>query len=131
MQVMNYTDTDLKQMFCTDFIRQFEEQYPEVSWKEVESRIFGMIKSVFECSVRLPPPCGVAPSPQSRAMYATDLMLAWDVDEAGNRTMQPKMLEINWGPDCQRACEYYPEFFDDVFSTLFLDQDEGRNVTLL
>jgi hypothetical protein len=43
--------------------------------------------------------------------------------------MSPKILEINWGPDCKRACDYYPEFFDNVLAHLFLDETEGQNVT--
>jgi hypothetical protein len=34
-------------------------------------------------------------------------------------------------PDCKRACDYYPEYFDNVFSTLYLDTPNGQNVTLL
>jgi tubulin--tyrosine ligase-like protein 12 len=58
---------------------------------------------------------------QSRAVYAADVMLAWEGEE-GAQKVQPKLLEINWMPDCQRACLYYPSFFDDIFSTLFLGQ---------
>jgi tubulin--tyrosine ligase-like protein 12 len=38
--------------------------------------------------------------------------------------MQPKLLEVNWSPDCQRACQYYPDFYDDVFGLLFLDEEK-------
>lgn len=41
------------------------------------------------------------------------------------------LLEVNWAPDCKRACVYYPEFFDDVFSVLFLDEITGKNVRML
>ena len=60
-------------------------------------------------------------------MYATDLMLDWT--EEGK--IQPKVLEFNWLPDCERACIYYPEFFNNVFSVLWLGQTEGQNVTEL
>ena len=114
-------------MFCHDFISKFEAQYPDFPWKSViEPRIFHMLKQIFEGATQLEPPQGVAHNPQSRAMYACDLMLAWN--EARN-DMVPKILEINWGPDCKRACDYYPEYFNDVFATLYLD--EPQNVTLL
>jgi tubulin--tyrosine ligase-like protein 12 len=61
---------------------------------------------------------------QSRALYAADIMLAWQVDSEGCSVMQPKLLEVNWAPDCQRACEYYPDFYDDVFGLLFLDEEK-------
>ena len=34
-------------------------------------------RSIFEGATMLPPPCGIGHSPQSGAMYAADLMLAW------------------------------------------------------
>jgi len=126
--VMNYNDADLQQMFCHDFIKLFEEQNPGHLWKDVESSIFSMFRGVFEGATALPPPCGIGACPQAGAMYATDLMLDWTED---GKRIQPKVLEFNWLPDCERACDYYPEFFNNVFSTLFLGETEGQNVTRL
>lgn len=50
----------------------------------------------------------------SRAVYGIDIMI-------DSETMEPKLLEITFSPDCKRACEYYPTFYDDVFHTLFLE----------
>lgn len=133
--VMNYSPTDLHQMFCHDYIRYFEEQNPGQSWSVVEKRIFKMLKELFDTVVDGEPPSHLAESRQSRAMYAVDLMLQWtdDVldDEAAGPCIEPQLLEVNWSPDCNRACDYYPEFFNDVFSVLFLDETEDKNVTLL
>lgn len=47
--VMNYSqETQLKQMFCHDFITEFERQYPDFKWKSIEQKIFSMFKQVFE-----------------------------------------------------------------------------------
>ena len=64
-------------MFCDDFIKKFETQYPDTKWNEVQKSIFEMFKEVFEGATALEPPCGIAHSLQSRAMYAADLMLSW------------------------------------------------------
>jgi tubulin--tyrosine ligase-like protein 12 len=42
-------------------------------------------------------------------------------------TMEPKLLEITFSPDCKRACEYYPTFYDEIFQTLFLE-GPGENM---
>ena len=51
--VMNYIPTNLKQMYCTEFVEKFEEQNPDFKWSEVQDSIFRMIKgsgSIFSCS---------------------------------------------------------------------------------
>ena len=125
--VMNYDDDiELKQMFCHDFIESFEAQNVGVSWlDEVQPAIFRAFRELFESACAKDPPAGIGASPQSRAMYAVDLMLEWNE----RKKVQPKLLEVNWGPDCDRACDYYPDFFDNVFSALFLDETQGQHVT--
>ena len=128
--VMNYSAAaHLEQMFCDDFISKFEEQNPGSSGSsiQVQDDIFKIFRAIFEGATKLAPPCGLGQSPQSWAMYAADLMLAWD--DAAKTKMSPKILEINWGPDCKRAISYYPQFFDNVFAHLFLGETEGQNVT--
>lgn len=118
--VMNYREnTNLKRMLCEEFVTVWQKQYPTHCWDDVERTIFEMLKEIFECAIAEEPPCGIAESPQSRALYAADIML----ERMGDGKIQPKILEINWTPDCKRACEYYPTFYDDIFKLFFFDED--------
>nr|XP_033324359.1 tubulin--tyrosine ligase-like protein 12 [Megalopta genalis] len=122
--VMNYSeDSPLCHLKCADFILEWERQYPEFPWRDqVEPKIFQMLREVFEAAVSVNPPKGIAENPQSRAVYAADLMLEWGKDKLGRRAgVQPILLEINFSPDCKRACEYYPNFYNDIFKCFFLD----------
>ena len=85
-----------------------------------------MIRQVFEGASKENPPKGIANNPQSRAMYAIDLMLDWR-EENGVKTMEPMICEVNFMPDCKRACQYHPTFFNDVFNKLFLNNNEHQN----
>ncbi|XP_032804901.2 tubulin--tyrosine ligase-like protein 12 isoform X1 [Petromyzon marinus] len=130
--VMNYAPgVVLKQVHHHEFIPLFESQNPAFTWTEVQADIFKAFVELFQAAVIKPAPYGIGHYPQSRAFYAIDLMLKWDTDANGDRIMRPQILEVNFNPDCTRACKYHPSFFDDVFSTLFLDESEGRPVTRL
>ncbi|XP_058464830.1 tubulin--tyrosine ligase-like protein 12 [Malaya genurostris] len=118
--VMNYSQFQLRHMKCEEFLQQWKIQYPKHEWSTIEEQICEMLKQMLQGACKLGPPCGIGPSPQSRALYAVDLMLEWSDDGA---SIQPKLLEVNFTPDCQRACEYYPDFFNDIFNLLFLDQE--------
>ncbi|KAK4884255.1 hypothetical protein RN001_000526 [Aquatica leii] len=117
--VMNYIEDgkNLKHMLCSDFINEWQKQYPDIQWSSIERSILSIIYEIFKCATKESPPCGISESPQSRALYAADILLEWSDQE----TIQPKLLEINWMPDCERACKYYPDFFNDIFKLLFLD----------
>lgn len=115
--VMNYTkESPLYHLKCANFINDWNKMYPNYEWKTiVEDKIFKMIRQVFEAAC-VEPPRGLAANPQSRALYAIDLMLEWK-----NNDIEPVLLEVNFMPDNKRACEYYPNFYNDVFKFLFLN----------
>jgi len=50
---------------------------------------------------------------QYRGLYGMDVMIDGD--------MTPRLLEVNFSPDCHRAVNYDPNFYNDVFATLFLE----------
>ena len=45
--------------------------------------------------------------------------------------MVPQLLEVNYGPDNERICKYYPDFYNDAFAVLFLDEDKNHSVVRL
>jgi len=49
----------------------------------------------------------------------------------GEKMMCPVLLEVNFGPDNTRLVHYYADFYNDVFSALFLHDISGRMVTPL
>lgn len=117
--VMNYApEFPMRHLPCAEFLELWAEQYPKQYWEDIERDIGDMLKEMLLGATSKVPPCGIGKSPQSRALYAADIMLTWS--ETGR--VQPKLLEINFVPDCKRACEYYPQFFNDVFKLLFLDE---------
>lgn len=119
--VMNYGENlRLLHIPCTDFLKLWNEQYPKHNWTNIENDIREMLHEVLLGATQKEAPCGMGKSPQSRALYAADIMLEWENNDSGE-FIQPKLLEINFLPDCKRACDYYPEFFNDIFKLLFLD----------
>ena len=128
--VMNYfkEGSVLHQVHCEDFVPLFNEQYPQIGWQSVEEATFKAIRELFEAAIADEPPAGIGASVHSRSLYALDVMVEWE-GEAEQTCMKPQILEVNFSPDCVRACKYHPQFFNHVFQTLFLDSVDDCPVT--
>ncbi|XGW12599.1 hypothetical protein V3C99_013347 [Haemonchus contortus] len=126
--VFNYgDDTKVLQMECPKFIKHVEAAHPCIKWANVQKQINQVLRNALDAACHWDPPRGMAKNAQSRAMYGADVMLKWSSKE--EKEVQPTLLEFNFMPDCERAINYYPDFADTVFRTLFLNDINPKLVT--
>lgn len=85
-----------------------------------------MIRKVFEGATKEQGPKGLLHNPQSRALYGIDVLLDWADD---SKSIQPKICEVNFMPDCARACKTDPRFYNNVFDCLFLGNYSQDHLT--
>ncbi|CAF0789768.1 unnamed protein product [Rotaria sordida] len=106
--VMDYrVNTYIRQIDCETFITIFNEQHGEI-WLSIEQRIFELCRKIFYSATVEEPPFDIGSCLSSRASYATDLILEL---KHNNNKIQPKLLEINFAPNCQHACTSYSTFY--------------------
>ncbi|KAK0394205.1 hypothetical protein QR680_000617 [Steinernema hermaphroditum] len=118
--VHNYGEAGkVYQMNCHTFMTLVENRYPQLKWVDVQKKINSVIRGVFELLANNPRPTNIVHNNQSRAMYGLDIMLKWN--DVAQTDLGVSFIEANFMPDCTRACEYYPDFADTVFETLFTD----------
>uniref|UniRef100_A0A7I4Y2L1 Tubulin--tyrosine ligase-like protein 12 n=1 Tax=Haemonchus contortus TaxID=6289 RepID=A0A7I4Y2L1_HAECO len=126
--VFNYgDDTKVLQMECPKFIKHVEAAHTCIKWANVQKQINQVLRNALDAACHWDPPRGMAKNAQSRAMYGADVMLKWSSKE--EKEVQPTLLEFNFMPDCERAINYYPDFADTVFRTLFLNDINPKLVT--
>ena len=70
-------------MFCHDFIKKFESQYPNHPWEAVEKNLYKMIKEVFIGATMHDPPKGIQDNNQCKGSYGLDIMLDWKLNDKG------------------------------------------------
>lgn len=115
--VMNYNKkTTLNQIFDHEFLSYLKER--GVEYKDIYNKLCEAIKEIFINASRK---CPQMIDAYAKAIYGIDVM----IDES----LQPKILEFNFSPDCTRAVKYTPSFYQDIFNTIFLNQP--TNVELI
>lgn len=108
--VMNYKAPEkVTSKTWEDFVTQFAVEHPDCPWDSVLARIYDTIYQLFECGCQK-----MVASPFTKGMFGIDLMLT--------RDMKPLILECNFAPDCNRACNLCPTFVNDLFEVMFIEQ---------
>ncbi|KAG0340073.1 Tubulin--tyrosine ligase-like protein 12 [Podila humilis] len=114
--VMNYGNYNLTQLLYTQFIENFEREHADKKkWSEIQADINEAIKSIFAAAVTKPQPEGMGPTDnlhpyEAFSVYGIDVMLK---DEC-----QPVVVEVNFSPDCTRACKYDPDFLNNILTVV-------------
>ena len=110
--VMNYSKFGMKTIYDKDFINYLNEN--KINWDEIYVKLQKQIKDIFILASK---DCPQMINYYSRSIYGLDAVI--------DSNLQPHVLEINFQPDCTRACKFVPEFYNDLFYTLYLDQESG------
>lgn len=114
------------QLKCRDFAAEIDQTYGAGRWSGINADIRKMLIEAFTAIAirtrRDPAMADYSTTQRNGAVYGIDVM----VDSAFN----PILLEITYSPDCTRACQYVPSFYNDVFRYLFLGDHGTRCIPL-
>ena len=131
-----------------DFEIQFDNQYGQGEWHRVQSEIDEVIKHVFNVTRNvlridqchpvtkeiLHPNAGwslnqpnVCPA---RSMYGFDILLR-ERAQGQDTSIQPILLEVQWGADATKALEFHETFWDDVLEYLYLDLHDDNQLCMI
>ena len=110
--VMNYSKFGMQTIYDKDFIKYLKER--NIEWDPIYQKLRTKVKNVMLMACK---DCPQMINFNSRAIYGLDAML--------DDQLETHIIEINYQPDCTRACKFVPEFYNDIFSTLFFEKDSG------
>lgn len=111
-----------------DFLAAFPQRHPGYQWSTVQARIDTMLESCFNLFAAGPASLTATERkkeeekedddvPYGRALLGVDVLL-----DAG---LHPHLIEINASPNCIGIVQERPEFFNQVFRTAFIHDDDG------
>ncbi|KAI8973286.1 tubulin-tyrosine ligase family-domain-containing protein [Mycotypha africana] len=98
--VMNYSNYQMTQLDHKSFIFNLEKQHG-LKWDKIQKDINAAIKDILVAATSTEQPLGLAgenaKSSNTFSLYGFDVMLTDD--------FKPVILEVNFSPDCTRACQ--------------------------
>lgn len=112
--VMNYSKFGMQTIYDKDFIKYLKKK--NIEWEPIYQKLKKKVKYVLLLACK---DCPQMINYTSRAIYGLDAMI--------DSELEPHIIEINYQPDCTRACKFVPEFYNDIFSTLYFEKDSGMN----
>ena len=108
--VMNYSKFGMQTIYDKDFIKYLNDN--NIDWTPIYNKLKEKVRTIFLLACK---DCPQMINYTSRAIYGLDAMIDED--------LEPHVIEMNYQPDCTRACKFVPEFYNDLFYTLFLEKE--------
>ena len=113
--VMNYSKFGMQTIYDKDFIKYLKDR--NIEWAPIYKKLQEKVKKIFLLACK---DCPQMINYTSRAIYGLDAMI--------DDNLEPHVIEMNFQPDCTRACKFVPEYYNDLFSTLFLEKESGMSL---
>lgn len=114
-----------------DFINRFnyQYQYTKFDFEKIDTQVMMAIREMFELSTEKFPFAAINHNTASSCLYRVDVLLGWVEPkiEFSKLPVKPNILECNLNPNCELMCEKFPNFYNDVFNLMFLDDEENCN----
>lgn len=115
--VMNYGHK-LTKLLDTDFITQFDDKFGKTcTWSSMKEKIEVLISRAFDAAIKT-----------GKCTFETNSCAIFGADVMIDADFTPYLLEMNFQPDCTRACEYDKDFYNKVFTTLFKETKWAKQI---
>ncbi|KAF9918253.1 hypothetical protein BX616_009780 [Lobosporangium transversale] len=119
--VMNYGNYNLTQLLYTKFIENFEKEHSskhDKKWADIQADINESIKAIFAAAVVKSQPQGLGAQDAKAKTQPYEAFSVYGIDVMLKDNCQPVIVEVNFSPDCTRACKYDPEFLNNILTVV-------------
>lgn len=122
--VMNYrAGSAMTHVRDTEFVPWFDRTHGAGAWDAVLAEVRAVLAQLFYAACVV----GHLGGDEKGAGCAANAFAVYGIDLILTQDRHVRIEEVNFGPDCTRACNYDPQFYNKVFGHFFFGELE--NVT--
>lgn len=109
-----------------EFINHFnyQYQYSQFNFDQLDAQTMRAIRELFELSTEKFPFSAINHNTASSALYQVDVLLSWTNQHyKALPPVRSNIIEVNLNPDCKFIAEKFPNFYNELFELMFLDEE--------
>lgn len=114
-----------------EFIQRFNYQYQfaKFDFEQADAQAMAAIRELFELCAEKFPFSAINQNSGSAALYQIDVLLGWEeqLQFGSLLPVRANIIDCNLNPNCEFICQRFPNFYDDCFSLMFLDNEQNCN----
>lgn len=113
-----------------EFIKRFNYQYQyKFDFEKLDGQTMTAIRELFELSTEKFPFSAINHNTASSALYQVDVLLSWvDQMQIGSPLpVRSNIIACRLNPNCHFMLNKFPDFYNELFEIMFLDNEENCN----